>query len=155
MKQNIRPEYEPAEFCAAMNEVATIRPGEIPEMFDEVKRIIREGIADNFAKQQTADGIGWPPRKIIGDGHPLLQDTLALRNAALGEGPGTVERVVGGDELQLGVEKIQLGGLPGAAVHQYGYPEKNIPQREYLAMSEETIDKTVDAVADYLIERVL
>lgn len=155
MRQLRVSEFTPEEFAQECVEAATMQPGDFPDMFADVKDIIRQGIMDNFAKEQTADGVAWPPRKRIGDGHPLLQDTLALRNAAIGEGPGTVERLVDGCELQLGVEKIDLGGLPGAAVHQYGYSKKNIPQREYLAMSEETIEETMEAAADHLVAGVV
>ena len=144
-------EFTPEEFVQECAEAALMQPGDLPDAFADVTDIIRRGIADNFSMEQTADGIGWPARKRIGDGHPLLDDTGALKAASLGEGPGAVERIVDGCELQLGVEKIDLGGLPGAAVHQFGYPDKNIPQREYLAMSEATIDETVEAIADHLL----
>jgi len=153
-------EFTPEEFAQECAEAALMQPGDLPDAFADVTDIIRRGIADNFSMEQTADGIGWPARKRIGDGHPLLEELTgpgagALKAAALGEGPGAVERIVDGCELQLGVEKIDLGGLPGAAVHQFGYPDKNIPQREYLAMSEATIDETIEAMADHLLMGVV
>jgi phage gpG-like protein len=143
--------YTVEEFAAICKKAATMTFSAMPDCAEEVKRIVRQAVSENFAMQQTADGIGWPQRKKPGDGHSLLQDTLALRDAATGEGEGKVERIVDGCELQLGVEKIDLGGLLGAGVHQFGYPEKNIPRREYLAVSDATVDELVETIADHLV----
>ena len=146
--------YEVEEFGAACEATAGV-VGVVPDgVFVDIEEILRMGIDDNFNNQATADGVSWPARKRIGDGHPLLDDTGALKAAAIGEGAGSVSRVVGGDELQIGVEKIELGGLMGTAVHQYGYPERNIPQREYLSISDDTADQAADLVLDRIFEEI-
>jgi len=110
--------------------------------------VLRAGEADNFSRAIDSDGNAWPPRKEVGDGHPLLNDTGALLAAATGTGPGAVDHVEP-RELAFGVDKgVDLGGLPGAAVHQNGYPPFNIPQREWLYANEETLDKSAEEFAD-------
>lgn len=110
---------------------------------------IRDGFASNFAAQEGSDGSPWPPRKPRpdDDGHPLLIETGALMGGTQG-GAGKVERV---DDrlLELGVDKgVKQGGLPGAAVHNFGYPANNIPQREYLYASSSTLDRCQAIIAD-------
>ena len=161
------------QFAAACNRIAGMEPADVPAAFDAAERIVLDGVGDNFAREQTADGMGWPPRKDPGDGHPLLNDTGALLAAAIGKGMGAVKRIVDGCELQLGVEVAEEGSLAGAMIHQEGgviVPVNKkvlswvdsggtrhfakrvvIPQREYMAMSEETIDKATEAVADELL----
>jgi len=122
------------------------------QAFDAVAPVLRQGIDQHFQQRATPGGMAWPQRKDKKP-HPLLEETGTLRSAATSKGAvGHVERVEG-DTLTLGVDKtIDEGGLPGAAVHQYGYPEGNIPQRQYLGFSEETTDRSADVVADKLAE---
>ncbi len=87
---------------------------------------VRGGIQDNFDSQSGPGGETWPARKVSGDGHPLLQDTRALIQAATG-GTGNVTNVTA-RELSTGVDKDGGGGgIPGAGAHQHGYG--NIPAR--------------------------
>jgi phage gpG-like protein len=118
--------------------------------FDAVAPVLRQGIDQHFQQRATPGGSSWPQRKDKKP-HPLLEETGTLRAAATIQGAvGHVERLEG-DTLTLGVDKtIDEGGLPGAAVHQYGYPPGNIPQRQYLGFSEETTDRSADVVADKL-----
>ena len=102
--------------------------------------IILDGVADNFDKSQTAAGVRWPDRKDPGPTHPLLILDGDLKVAAT---YGNINRVVG-DTLEVGVSKDTI---PYAGVHQYGYPDRNIAQREYLAMSNATIDHCCQIVA--------
>jgi phage gpG-like protein len=113
---------------------------------------IRGGIRDNFASQSGPAGEAWPARKVKGDGHALLQDTGALMRAATGTGPGKVLDVTP-RTLSTGVDKSeQLGGIPGAGVHQFGY--RNIPARPYLGASEERLDKVEELIADRGLEMI-
>jgi len=120
--------------------------------FDAVAPVLRKGIDDHFSARSTPAGNKWPRRK-DNKPHPLLEETGTLRAAAATENAtGHIERVEN-DTLTLGVDKaIDEGGLPGAAVHQYGYPPGNIPQRQYLGFSEKTTDRSTDVVADKLAE---
>lgn len=109
--------------------------------------ILTAGFADNFARASGPDG-AWPPRKEIGDGHPLMidpRDEYDLLGATQPGGPGNVLEV-GPRVLQIGVSKD--GGHPGAAVHNFGFPDRNIPQREYLYATGETLDRMAESFAD-------
>ena len=106
---------------------------------------IRGGIRENFASQSGPGGETWPARKVPGDGHPLLQQSGALIQAATG-GTGNVTNVTP-RELSTGVDKGGGGGgIPGAGAHQHGYG--NIPARPYLGASEERLDAAGEAIAN-------
>ena len=103
-------------------------------------------VAANFERATSPDGASWPARKVAGDGHPLLDELGALKAAATGTGPGYVERVTD-RELVLGVDKsVDLGGIPGAGVHNFGF--RNIPQREFLGAADDHLEKLDQAIAD-------
>jgi phage gpG-like protein len=96
--------------------------------------------------------------------------------AATGEGPGHIERIENGNELVWGVTTgVQQGGIPGAAVHQYGATirpvkaqclafeidgkkifakEVTIPPRPYLVIGEEAKERIADVLADALLEEI-
>jgi hypothetical protein len=107
---------------------------------------VRDGFAGNFQAQAGSDGAGWPARKDKLP-HPLLQESLALLGATQG-GAGKAEHVEP-RKLQVGVNKgVKQGGIPGAAVHNFGYPARNIPQREFVYASETTLDQCQAIIAD-------
>lgn len=125
---------------------------------------LQEGFLRNFAAQVGSEGCVWPSRRdqwergaagprssYTGGGHELLNDTGALLGATQQGGGGNVF-IVAARELAMGVDKgVQDGGIPGAAVHNFGYPARNIPQREYLYASEETLDRMAEVFADELL----
>lgn len=122
------------------------------EILGDCEPLIIEGVIDNFENAATAAGVPWPPHapatvKRYGP-HPLLILSGAMREAATGGGTGHVREIVDDDTLELGVD---ISEIPYAAVHQYGYPEGNIPQREYLAMSTGTIDACATVAADHSV----
>jgi phage gpG-like protein len=120
------------------------------------KPVVLEGIAKNFDTASTSAGSKWPPRKPNpnDDGHPLLQETRALKAAATGQGEGKVGRIED-NTLILGVDKgVKSGGIPGAAVHQFGYPPRNIAQREYLGFSEAVLDECENIAADHAMKEI-
>ena len=116
---------------------------------ESVLPIIREGFAENFTAAVGSEGGAWPARKPPrygkDDGHPLLQDTLALFEATQGGAGGVAE--VAGRDLSVGVDTgVKQGGIPGAAVHNFGYGP--IPQREFLYASDDTLDRASAALAE-------
>lgn len=114
----------------------------------DIKPIVLQAHAANFDNARSPDGQGWPARKVVGDGHPLLQETGALRAAATGSGSGYVESIQG-QSAAFGVDKgVDAGGLPGAAAHNFGYPPGNLPQREFLGASEDFLLRMDDAIAN-------
>lgn len=123
------------------------------EELETVQEAFHDGVRDNFVFAQDAMGNGWPSRKDEGDGHPLLQENGDLLVAATG-GPRSIVEIVG-RELSIGLDASGKGiSTAGAAVHNFGYPERNIPQREYLYASEETADNMVEVFADAATERI-
>ena len=125
---------------------------------------LRRGFGENFEAAEDQGGASWPPRKLdpLHPGsqergsnplapprtHPLLRETGALWAAATGHGAGAVERAED-RVLEVGIDKsVQLGGIPGAAVHNFGYAPFQIPAREYLYASDDTLDECQEIVAD-------
>lgn len=142
------------EFAASMARIEQDMLGIVPDVLDTCKPHVLENIYDNFANEQSPDGVAWEERKIIGDGHPLLFDTESLFNAAVGLGSGHVSRIEG-DTLVTGVDKDGgIGGVPGAGVHNYGFREKNIPQREFLGVSEQTTDLLANVISDKFLTKI-
>lgn len=120
---------------------------------ENVAAILGESFQQNFSKKQGSTGSAWPARKDKKT-HPLLQETGALLGATQTGGPGHVEQI-GERDLAIGVNKgVKLGGIPGAAVHNFGYPDRNIPQREFLYASETTLDRAAAVLADGALETI-
>lgn len=72
----------------------------------------------------------------------ILQDTGALRQSIL---PGTGRmKVIGGDAIQM------LAGTIYSRVHDEGYPRRNIPQREFMWLSDETLQLMANYVRDQI-----
>ena len=117
--------------------------------------MVYQAIRDNFTSSATPDNEDWPPRKRIGDGHPLLIDTGAMLQAATGAGPGAESEISkdGMGEHELAVS-IDAGAIPYAATHQYGDPRRNIPQREFFGMHEVAIDEAETIIADFAAEKI-
>jgi phage gpG-like protein len=118
----------------------------------DIKEALLRSFAENFALSRTAEGTPWKPRKPRwnDDGHPLLVDTRALLMAAVEEGMGSIVRY-GYRELHLGVDKDVI---PYAGAHNFGVPERNLPQREYLNASEKAlliVEEVIVEHADQLI----
>ena len=107
------------------------------EALAQCREPLLAGVSDNFTRSQSPRGTPWPERK-DNKPHPLLNLSGDLLAAATQTGaPGHVDHL---DEtsLTIGVDK---GVIPYAGVHQFGYPEKNIPQREYLGANKQTIQE--------------
>lgn len=118
------------------------------------ERDVRGGIALNFADSASPTGQPWPARKDA-KRHPLLIETGALLGAAMGTGVGGSTRQQGGRVVELVIDKsVKKGGIPGAAAHNFGYPPRNLPQREFFAPKEAvlpSIDETVIDAVDKLL----
>jgi phage gpG-like protein len=147
---------------------------DLTEPLELCKEPISEGISRAFDTATSPEGQAWPPR-VFDAPHPLLQESGELRAAATGQGSAHIERIEGGTELLWGVDKQSGGGgVPGAAVHQFGatiHPvekqflrfeigdkvifatEVTIPARPYLGFSEETVGACEDIFGDWLQEQ--
>lgn len=108
--------------------------------------IVRQSVRDNFTSSATPDGIDWPARNEIGDGHPLLIDTGKLMQAAVGSGAGAITEVQD-RSLQIGVK----GDIVKyAAIHNYGGITRPMPQREYMGPKPEHVDECGELVAEFV-----
>jgi len=131
-----------AERCGRDAAGINLRPA-----LDLCKTLVLDGIDDNFLRRQTADGHAWPRRKDRKP-HPLLEKTGTLRAAATGQGQGKIERMLEGNAIEVGVEKVPGTSLMGALAHQFGYPPGNIPQRQYLGISRFTLSECREATEE-------
>ncbi len=152
----------PEEFAADMERMATQIESAVPEALRLCEPLVVENIVANFARAESPDGIAWPERKEVGDGHPLLVETNTVGSgslfaAATGQGGGHVSRI-DGNALLVGVDKDGgIGGIPGAGVHNYGFAANawgSIPQREFLGIGETTTDACGEVLADRLLKEL-
>lgn len=108
-------------------------------------RMALEGVKNNFDNSQTADGIGWAPRKDPGDGHPLLILTTLLIQSAVGNGPGAITYIED-RSVTFGVDGNVVEYAPA---HEFG--TENMPARPYMAVPDEYLDAIGEALADHLL----
>lgn len=112
--------------------------------------ILGGGFEVNFHRAEDSRGGAWPARK-DNKPHPLLQETGALLGATQKGGAGNISQVED-RQLATGVDKsVDLGGIPGAAVSNFGYPPRNIPQREYLYATEDVLLQCQDVIANAVL----
>lgn len=148
------------EFSRAMEAAGDRVFSDTDDCLDAIYPEVQAGIAENFDAATSPTGTKWPERADHNSknpkSHPLLDDTGALRDAATGVGPGVILRKEeDGTVLVVGVDKsVNQGGIPGAGVHNFGFPDKNIPQREFLGVTEAAMDRVEQAAADWAAESV-
>ncbi len=107
--------------------------------------IAEQAVRDNFTSSATPDNVAWAPRKVVGDGHPLLMDRGPLVQASTGGGPGHIARVFD----QHGEVGVDLGIIPYARAQNFGRPEINLPARENLGMRENRQVEAGETLADW------
>lgn len=142
------------DFAAEMDELAgSLGEGGYQPLLREFVPMIQQDVQQNFDTGATADHSPWPAHaestvRRYGE-HPLLVLSGALERAATEAGANHVE-----DVTDLGLT-YGVRGLIYAATHQYGDPDRNIPEREYMAISEETADEMADMAGGFLSNRIL
>jgi len=118
----------------------------VPQAMRGAVEIIHRGHEENFATESNPDGRPWVPRKPPTGIWPILRKTGALANAATGFGGGAIAESTD-TSATVGVDKgVQDGGIPAAAAHNFGYPERNLPQREWLGVGENYIDEIEEGI---------
>lgn len=116
-------------------------------VLQDAYEIVLSDTEANFATSSDPRGNAWVPRKVVGDGHPLLIDSGALKGAALG-GAGH-KQTLGDGELIVGID---LNVVPYARRHNLGdVGGSPMPQREFLGLREEGKNR----VAEALLEQAL
>ena len=120
-------------------------------VWDLYRDPIGQMFEETFNAQIDSGGSSWPehaPSTVARYGpHPLLILTSAMYGSLTGYGEGHYE-VVEPLSFTWGTN------LPYAATHQYGDPERNIPQREYAFVNEEWRDKFQLIAKDYMVEAI-
>ncbi len=126
---------------------AMVQGSYVPAM-ELASEIVDQSVRDNFTSSASPDGSDWPPRKRIGDGHPLLIDTGALLQAATDGGSGHIERL----EPRGLVKGVQGGVVPYAAVHNYG--GLVMPQREFMGLHDRGEQAVSELLADFVTQEL-
>lgn len=140
-----------SEASAALEAMATeLERSDRSELLRRCANVVRQAFRDNFTSSASPDNENWRPRKKEGDGHPLLIDRGDLLQAATGGGAGHISRVEG-DEIAIGVN---LDVIPYARAHNYGRPEINLPQREWLGVQPERTGEIEDLVAEWIEQNI-
>lgn len=116
-----------------------------PTLKGDVRKLVLQGVRDNFTSSVSPDGRQWPARKRKGDGHPLLIDTGAMLQAATGGGSGHVTQI-DGSELTVGVSST----VPYAAIHNEG--KGKMPKREFMGVQEKRLKQIDKVIADAGLE---
>jgi phage gpG-like protein len=139
------------EFVRDMNQLAReLEGGNYTTALQKCRPVMQEDIQQHF-QNAAAPTFAWPahaPSTIKRYGrHPLLILTGQLLAAAIGEGTGHVFLIPDGLSAIYGVNKDRI---PYAGVHQFGFPDKNIPARTYMWLSEDAIVKCEKEIADHV-----
>lgn len=114
---------------------------------DVARPLVLQDERDHFTSSVSPDGQAWPPRVILGDGHPILVDKGNLLQAATGGGAGHISQIMP-RELVLGVR----GDVSGAIYHAEG--TSRMPARPFMGATESTEEKIGEQLADFVLERV-
>lgn len=108
------------------------------------REVLFKAFGDNFRNQASPGGSPWPARKDPRPSHPLLILTGALFQSVTSSfGEGHVERI-GNREMEVGT------ALPYSAAQNFGYPERNIAQREYMGIDDTAADELAGVLSDYV-----
>ncbi len=113
-----------------------------------------QSIRDSFTSSASPSGVDWPPRKIVGDGHPLEIDKGNFLQAATGGGAGHVHTVEstgeGGADLCVGVS---LDVIPYARAQALGYPPRNLPARNPFGLNPTEEGRCTQIIGDAVEQR--
>lgn len=108
----------------------------------DVRNRVLQSVRDNFTSSTDERGRQWKPRKVRGDGHPLLIDTGKLLQAATGGGAGHYTKAAS-RELEVG---IFSGVVSYAKYHETG--TSKMPARPFMGVSERRLEEIDEIVAD-------
>lgn len=122
-----------------------LRSGSFRPAFRLIGKVLRRAFARNFS--QTASTAGpWPPRKNVGDGHPLLDDTGRLKAGATEQGAAGHIAEYGDRQMSEGIDGDVIAY---AAAHNFGYPPRNLPERQFIDVDDVDLEECDEIIADY------
>ena len=119
----------------------------LDDALSDCAKVLQEGFVDNFQAARDSDGVAWPARKDPRPTHPLLILSSALLKSVQSDTPD-----ISGRTLQVGVDPAS--GIPYAAVHQFGYPPRNIAQREYIHATDDVLVACAEIIGDEVAAEV-
>lgn len=101
-----------------------------------IGELVRDSVHTNFDAQGRP--VRWPGRKDT-KSHPLLQKSGRLKNSIY------VEEIKDG---------VQVGSrVPYQAVHNFGYPPRNIPQRKYLMVQPQDEIRIRKTIKNHILKK--
>lgn len=160
MKVTARPETLASQFSAEVKDlVQALHSADLSEAMTDCAHLAREDFGRNFAAQAGPHSGEWAPRKKqgsgkIGDkdaGHPLEIKTGAMFLAETSDfGAGAITDI----GPRGAVLAVDPDVIPYAAAQNYGYPKRNLPQRESFDIQDETADRMAERVADEILDRL-
>jgi hypothetical protein len=153
VKQDISPQIDAADFADDAREMlAALETGSFADALTAGVRKINRAVAENFVEAGSPHGGAWPARKDPTLKHPLEILSGALFQAETEEfGRGHIQEV-GAREAFTGATKDEV---PYLFAQNFGRPEINLPARLSEDVSDETIDATVEDVADRGLELLM
>lgn len=161
MKRNAYPECMASQFHEEVQELlGVLAHGDLIDPLTECAHLARQDFAENFAAQAGPHSGAWAPRKQKGSGkigekgagHPLEIKSGALFLAETSDFGAGALTDIGPREATLGVDPEVI---PYAAAQNYGYPKRNLPQRESFDIQDETADRMAEVIADDLLSRLM
>lgn len=99
---------------------------------------------------RTTGGRPWAARKERGDGHPILNDTGALLNAAIKAVRGTYRM-----NHRLIIWNLVDVGIEYSVYHQEGNPDRNLPRRAFFYLPSKAELRPADREAITTVRREL
>lgn len=132
--------------CALMGQ--DLVRGPYTRVMEAASPIVDQSVRDSFTSSASPDGVNWPSRKNIGDGHPLGIDTGKMLQAAVDQGSGHIERP-GPFSLEKGVQGNEV---PYAGFFSDG--TSRMPAREFMGLDERGADAVAELLGDFVMGEI-
>jgi len=150
--------YEFGEFVERVQAMQEDFPGDMGEALETCDPIILDGIKQNFATASSAGGVAWPKRKDPRPTHPLLDKTGGFKTAATSD-MGSLKVIEDNTYTRAMIPGESGTSLAGIRRHQFGdravLGRDGILPRPYFGISEDTVDKCVEVIADAAMANLL
>jgi phage gpG-like protein len=122
-----------------------------PQLMRKIKQPVLDQIEANYDNASTAYGNRWPKRRAKNDdGHPLLILTGRMKAAS-------ISKTATGDHIEeMTDDEFTFGLNPNdptfiyPVIHNDGLGD--MPQREFYAVNDKTVDQMAEMVADDLLK---
>jgi len=152
------PDIEAERFEYAIAEIGhAIAFGDLTEALIECAQIADKEFGRNFAAAAGPHSGPWPARKRNGkglkrgEGHPLeikSGDEFLAASSPFGRGH---EQEVFPRGAEIGIDPAVI---PYAAAQNYGFAERNLPQREFFDVSDAAMDQMAEIIADAVLDQI-